>query len=92
MVKIPGCKSKAIWSKLTATFSKDFLKGKKNGFAKVGIEVADEFYDKFNEMRLLFVAQIIPDCNILEAIKMYKKNNRKTIKRNQKATWCYESD
>lgn len=78
--------------KVNCKIFKGFFKREKNGFAQVGIEVADESYDKFNEMRLLFVAQIIPDCNILEAIKMYKKNNRKTIKRNQKATWCYESE
>lgn len=59
--------------KVNCKIFKGFFKREKNGFAQVGIEVADESYDKFNEMRLLFVTQKIPDCNILEAIKMHKK-------------------
>ena len=45
------------------------------------IEVPDELYDKFSEMPLLFVAQEIPDRDMLEEMKICKeKTSRKTVK------------
>ena len=62
-------------------FSKDVLKGSVFRFAQVDIEVPDALYDKFSEMSPLFVVQGIPDCDIPEEMKIYKKNTgRKTVK------------
>ena len=48
---------------------------------QVGIEVPDEFYDKFSEMAPLFVVQEILDRDILEKMKVFKeKNGWKTVK------------
>ena len=52
---------------------------------QIDIEVADELYDKFNEMAPLFVVQEIPGCDILEGMKIYKeKTGRKTVKGTKK--------
>ena len=59
--------------KRIAKFSKDVLKGKILGFAQVDIAVPDEVYDKFSEMVTLFIVQEIPDCDIPEKMKIYKK-------------------
>ena len=61
--------------KRIAQFSKGILKEKVFGFAQVGIEVPDKFCDKFSEMVPLFVVQEIPDCDIPEEMKIYKKKN-----------------
>ena len=74
--------------KRIAKLSKDVLKGKVFGFAKVDTEIPDELYDKFNKIAPLFVVQEIPDCNIPEEMKMYKK---KTSRRYKKVTGCNES-
>ena len=67
--------------KRIAKFSKYVLKEKVFGFAQVGIEVPDEFYDKFSEMAPLFVVQEILDRDILEKMKVFKeKNGWKTVK------------
>ena len=65
--------------KVNCKYFKGRFKKEEFGFAQVGIQVPDKLYDKFSDMGQLFVAQKIPDCNILETMKM---------KRNQKATWC----
>ena len=85
-------KKKPYDQKRIAKFSRDILKGKVFGFARVEIEVPDELYDKFSEMPPLFVVQEIPDCAIPEEMKIYKeKTGRKTVKGDKKVTGCYES-
>ena len=67
--------------KRIAKFSKNVLKGKVLRLAQVDIKVPEEYYDKFNKMAPLFVVQEIPDCNIPEEIKIYKKKTaRNTVK------------
>ena len=63
--------------KRIAKFSKDVLKGKVFGFAQVDIEVPDELYDKFSEISPLFVVQEIPDRDIPQEMKIYKKKTRR---------------
>ena len=71
--------------KRIAKFSKNILKGKVFGFAQVDIEVPDELYDNFSEMKLLFVVQEIPDRDIPKEMKVYKeKAGRKTVKGTEK--------
>ena len=71
--------------KRIAKFSKDVLKEKILGFAQVDIKVPDELYDKFSEMSPLFVVQEIPDCDILEEMKIYReKAGRKALKGTKK--------
>ena len=71
--------------KRIAKFSKNILKGKVFGFAQVDIEVPDELYDNFSEMKLLFVVQEIPDRDIPKEMKIYKeKAGRKTVKGTEK--------
>ena len=71
--------------KRIAKFSRDVLKGKVFGFAQVDIEVPYELYAKFSETPPLFVVQEIPDCTILEEMKIYKeKTDRKTVKGTKK--------
>ena len=65
--------------KRIAKFSKDFLKGKVIGF---DIEIPNELYDKFSQMAPVFVVQEVPDCDIPEEMKIYKK---KTGRREQKS-------
>ena len=66
-------------------FSKDVLKEKVFGLAKVGIEVPDELNDKFNEVSPLFVVQEILDRDIPEEMKIYnEKTRRKTVKGTKK--------
>ena len=69
----PFVNKKPFDQKRIAKFSKDVLKGKVFGFAQVDIEVPDELYGKFSEMSPLFVVQVIPDRDIPEEMKMYKK-------------------
>lgn len=59
--------------KVNCKIFKRRFKKEEFGFAQVGIEVSDKLYDKFSDMGQLFVAQKIPDCNILETMKVYKK-------------------
>lgn len=69
---------------MNCKYFKGRFKKEEFGFAQVGIQVPDKLYDKFSDMGQLFVAQKIPDCNILETMKMYKKNSRKTIRGTKK--------
>ena len=72
---------KPFKQKRTVKFSKGVLKGNVFGFGQVDIEVPDYLYDKFSEMRPLFVIQEIPDRDIPEEMKIYKeKTGRKTVK------------
>ena len=63
--------------KRIAKFSRDVLKGNVFGFAQVDIEVPDELYDKFSEISPLFVVQEIPDRDIPQEMKIYKKKTRR---------------
>ena len=74
--------------KQIAKFSKDLLEGEVFGF---DIEVPEKLYDKFSEMAPLFVVQELPDCNISEEMKIYKKKTgRKTFIGTKKITGFYE--
>ena len=73
--------NKPFDQKRIVKLKKNVLKGKVFGFAKVDIEVPDEFYNKFSEMAPVFVVQEIPGCDIPEEMKTYKeKTGRKTVK------------
>ena len=74
--------------KRIAKFSKVVLKGKVFRFAQVDIEIPDELCDKFGEMSPLFVVQEIPDRDIPEEMKIFK---RKTGRKGDKEVLgCYE--
>ena len=71
--------------KQIAKFSKDVLKRNIFGFAQVDIEVPNVLYDKFSEMSPLFVVQDIPDRDIPEKMKIYKrKTGTKTVRGTKK--------
>ena len=77
MAKTLVVNKKPFDQKRIAKFSKDVLKGKVFGFAQVDIEVPDELYDKFSEISPLFVVQEIPDRDIPQEMKIYKKKTRR---------------